>query len=136
MGTNVHSKNNKTHTNSINGLSDRLEQANALNHHFSRVGANALAGLNNIVISNFLPHFTPPVFDLLLTDTTKLAKAIDNLSLSPSCGFDGITAFMIKSGKHELLNILEFIFNFNTSFKYQYKDVSRTMEECQSHSIV
>ena len=39
------------------------------------------------------------------------------MSSTPSSGFDGITSVHIKSGKHELLPIIEYIFNLSIDNK-------------------
>ena len=81
------------------------------------VGANALANLRDVDINHYLPDFSPPIFDITHVNQSSIAKAIDNLSSSPSSGFDGFTSYMIKSGKLELLPLLEFIFNLSIDNK-------------------
>ena len=56
-----------------------------------------------------------PIFDLPRTDVTTIALAIDKLSSSPACGFDGITSFLIKACKTDILPILLYIFNLSFS---------------------
>ncbi len=68
-------------------------------------------------IEDYLPHQYPPIFDLNHTTQTKIASSIDNLSSSPSSSCDGITLYMLKSGKMELLPIFEFIFNLSIDNK-------------------
>ena len=113
-------KNSKTKINNIEGHSDPITQTNLSNRHFSQVGSNTAASLDpNIKIDDFLPTQLPPIFDIMITDASTIAKAIDRLSVSPLSGFDGITSYMIKAGKTELLKILLHRFNLSiTSRKF------------------
>ena len=103
---------------SINGESDNHKIANALNNHFGTIGDKFNEKIDSSnKIEDFLPDFTPPIFDIKEVNQTDIAKAIDRLSSSPACGFDEITAFMVKTGKSQLLDILSFLFNMSIRTK-------------------
>ena len=111
-------KSKNTTIKSINGESISYKIANALNNHFGTIGDKFNEKIDNTnKINDFLPDFTPPIFDIKEVNQMDIAKAIDRLSSSPACGFDEITAFMVKSGKPELLDILLYLFNMSIRTK-------------------
>ncbi len=112
------SKNKKSIIKCINGKSADLDKANELNNHFANIGNAINNQLHNTEnIEDFLPNFHPPIFDLHLVTEIDLIAAIDRLSSSASCSFDGITSYIVKSGKSELLPVLLYIFNLSIKTK-------------------
>ena len=111
------SEKNKTSTiKTINGLSDHQQIANQLNNHFGTIGDKVNEQIRDVNIEDFLPPFSPPIFDIKDINIIDLADAINRLSSSQSCGFDGITAFLVKTGKNELY-VLQYIFNMSIHTK-------------------
>ncbi len=60
----------------------------------------------------------PPVFEFRTINEKDVADAINNLISSRASGPDGITSFMLKSARTELLPILTFLFNLSIQKKY------------------
>ncbi len=71
--------------------------SNILNSHFSSVGENIAKKIDNVRIEEYYPDFHPPTFDLETTTPTIVAECMDQSSSSPSCGFDGITAYLCEN---------------------------------------
>ena len=81
---------------------------------------------------DFLPPRFPPIFDLSDVTDEDVANAINRLSSTRACRTDSITAFMIKSGKSELITGTYTHFQF----KYQEKEISQQLEKCQGHAFI
>ena len=83
-----------------------------MNDHFATVTARTLESGNfNVNIYDYLPPQQPPCFDFHEITSQNIADTISRLSSSQYCSHDGITAFMIKCAKTELLPILTYLFN-------------------------
>ena len=96
----------------INFLANKtkdIDKANELNEHFCTAGLKIQDGIvNNNQLNDFIPIHHPPIFDLNNVRLEEVAKAIGKLNNTQSSSMDGITAYMLQSGKAELLLHLHF----------------------------
>ncbi len=97
---------------------DNYTMSNIMNDHFSTIAAKTLdTGNFTEDIGDYLPPLHAPSFSFIEITTKDVADAINKLSSSKACSHDGITAFMIKCAKTELLPILTYLFNRSLSLK-------------------
>ncbi len=108
----------KSNIRMINNKVSDIDKANELNDHFSSIGSSINKSIiTDAKIEDFLKDFHTPIFDLTQVTDSQINEAINNLSSSPSCSFDGITTYVIKCKKTELLPILKHIFNLRINTK-------------------
>ena len=91
----------------IQGAKTDAEKAGILNEHFVNTSDRLQASMSAIDIdeTSFFSQVLPPVFefdDVVLED---VLDAINKLSASKSSSLDGITLFMLKSGKTVNVNV-------------------------------
>ena len=66
---------------------------------------------SKVNIDDFPPDYHPPIFDIHETNIEKtIIDCISRLSSSKSCGFDGLTSFLVKICQYEIAQVLLFIF--------------------------
>ncbi len=97
-----------------------------MNEYFANVATRTIEIGNFTEDTNdFLPSQHPPCFDFKPISQKNIADAINRLSSSKASSHDGITAYMIKCAKVELLPILDYPFNRSITLKtfpYLWKD--------------
>ena len=92
--------------------------AEKLNTHFAMVASRTIdSGNFNEDINNFLRPYHATSFEFKEISAKDIAEAIDSLSSSKARSHDGITAFMVKSAKVEMLPILTYLFNRSIALK-------------------
>ena len=102
----------------INGKSADIDKANELNKHFASIGSSINNQIhNNVSISDFLPDFHPPIFDIEEVLDKDIEAAIDRLSSSASCSFDVITAYIVV---HIVISFMTVV---TLAIKINYKSV-------------
>ena len=112
------SKNKAHKINKIGNSVTPIDIAETMNEHFSNVANKVLDNISTDVdISDHLPQQLPPVFDFKEIMFDNISDAINRLSSSQAASHDGLTSFMIKSAKVELLPILHYLFNKSLTFK-------------------
>ncbi len=105
-------KNKSSNIKSIQGHSDNFTKANILNDHFSKMGSRVLDDIaTDVSIDDYQPDYNPPVFYINGTDDETIINCINQLSSSKSCGFYGLTSFLVKTYQNEITPILLYIFN-------------------------
>ncbi len=94
----------------LNDSTDPREIANTFNSFFSNIGQE-LAGNFDDDDTHYIWPKHAPTFDITLTDASTVARLIQSLSPSRSCGTDGITSKLIKDAGACIIHPLVFIFN-------------------------
>ena len=83
-----------------------------LNDHFSTVGVKVQENIvNNSSLADFPITCIAPVFEFKHVSQLDLSTAITKLSSTQSSSIDGITSNMIKTCRHELIEVLLYLFN-------------------------
>ena len=104
--------------NRLNNTTDKDKMANQVNEHFATVAAKTLASGNfSESINDHLPPQMPPCFDFKEITVKNVADAINRLSSSKASSHDGVTAYMVKCAKNELIGILTYLFNRSLTLK-------------------
>ena len=89
-----------------------------MNDHFANIAACTLdQGQFDIAIKDYLPPQHAWCFDFKEITLQNVADAINKLWSSKACSHDGITSYMLKCAKSELLHILTYLFNSNITLK-------------------
>ena len=84
-----------------------------LNRHFTSVGLNLGATLPDTDLDSLNLEMHPPIFELHEISEQDISEAIGMLSSSQAFNDDGITSFMLKCARTELLKLLYYIFNLS-----------------------
>ena len=103
----------------ILNYSDEESIANCLNDHFADVATNLTnsipVGDSNVELLD--PQFNLPIFEFKQITAIDIANAISRLGPSKASFEDGITAYMVKCCKCEVLPVLTYIFNLSLTSK-------------------
>ncbi len=112
------SKNKASKINRIGNNCSSESISESMNVHFSNVANKIIDNLpEDVDINAHLPEQLPPVFEFKEISVDDILDAINRLSSSQAAGHDGMTSFMLKCAKVELLSILHYLFNMSITFK-------------------
>ncbi len=113
--------------------SDDQSIADALNNHFADVASNITANIPDVSDTD-LPESVihPPVFEFEEITPMDISNAIARLGPSKACADDGITSYMVKCCKCEILPVLTYLFHLSLKTK-TFPTLWKSLDTLQTH---